>query len=147
MALPRPEGSAVSARMRMVALLAVLVAALGFVAWSQFVMNHDHRPTSHVAARPDDPFDVALLTDAEGGISYEEPSPNTFSFNSPYGACPHCKGLGDVAEVDRLKVIPDDTKSINEGGILPLGAWATAAPACAAAGPQHSAAAQALARR
>ena len=61
------------------------------------------------------------LMDAEGGISYEEPSPNTFSFNSPYGACPHCKGLGDVAEVDRLKVIPDATKSINEGGILPLG--------------------------
>ena len=61
------------------------------------------------------------LMDAEGGISYEEPSPNTFSFNSPYGACPHCKGLGDVAEADRLKVIPDDTKSINEGGILPIG--------------------------
>jgi excinuclease ABC subunit A len=61
------------------------------------------------------------LMDAENGVSYEEPSPNTFSFNSPYGACPHCKGLGDVAEVDRLKVIPDDTKSINDGAILPLG--------------------------
>ena len=61
------------------------------------------------------------LMDAESGISYEEPSPNTFSFNSPYGACPHCKGLGDVAEVDREKVIPDPTKSINEVGILPFG--------------------------
>jgi excinuclease ABC subunit A len=61
------------------------------------------------------------LMDADSGVSYEEPSPNTFSFNSPYGACPHCKGLGEVAEVDRLKVIPDDTKSINDGAILPLG--------------------------
>jgi excinuclease ABC subunit A len=61
------------------------------------------------------------LMDAESGISYEEPSPNTFSFNSPYGACPHCKGLGDVAEVDRLKVIPDTSKSINETAILPFG--------------------------
>jgi excinuclease ABC subunit A len=61
------------------------------------------------------------LMDAENGVSYEEPSPNTFSFNSPYGACPHCKGLGEVAEVDRLKVIPDETKSINDGAILPLG--------------------------
>jgi excinuclease ABC subunit A len=61
------------------------------------------------------------LMDAESGISYEEPSPNTFSFNSPYGACPHCKGLGDVAEVDREKAIPDVTKSINQGAILPLG--------------------------
>lgn len=61
------------------------------------------------------------LMDAESGISYEEPSPNTFSFNSPYGACPHCKGLGEVAEVDRLKVMPDATKSINETAILPFG--------------------------
>ncbi|MCB0640227.1 MAG: excinuclease ABC subunit UvrA, partial [Phaeodactylibacter sp.] len=61
------------------------------------------------------------LMDAEHGISYEEPSPNSFSFNSPYGACPDCKGLGFVHQVDMAKVIPDDTKSINEEGIRPFG--------------------------
>ena len=61
------------------------------------------------------------LMDAESGISYEEPSPNAFSFNSPYGACPHCGGLGKLATVDPAKVIPDDSKSINVGGIVPLG--------------------------
>ncbi len=55
------------------------------------------------------------------GLSYEEPSPNTFSFNSPYGMCPHCKGLGEVHEVDLARVIPDNKKSINEVGIVPLG--------------------------
>ncbi len=57
----------------------------------------------------------------DSGISYEEPSPNTFSFNSPYGMCPHCKGLGEMHEVDLARVIPDNTKSINEAGIVPLG--------------------------
>jgi len=57
----------------------------------------------------------------DSGISYDEPSPNTFSFNSPYGMCPHCKGLGEVHEVDMARVIPDNTKSINEVGIVPLG--------------------------
>jgi len=55
------------------------------------------------------------------GLSYEEPSPNAFSFNSPYGACPVCKGLGTVNQVDMNAVLPDLTKSINEGGIAPLG--------------------------
>ncbi len=55
------------------------------------------------------------------GISYEEPSPNSFSFNSPYGACPTCKGLGQVYTVDMNAIIPDDSLSINEGGIAPLG--------------------------
>ena len=55
------------------------------------------------------------------GISYEEPSPNTFSFNSPYGACPRCKGLGNIYQVNMDEVIPDSSKSINEGGISPLG--------------------------
>ena len=62
------------------------------------------------------------------GISYEEPSPNTFSFNSPYGACPRCKGLGSVYQVNMAEVLPDMDKSITEGGIAPLGgerdAWA-----------------------
>ncbi len=55
------------------------------------------------------------------GISYEEPSPNAFSFNSPYGACPTCKGLGTVYQINLEAVIPDDSLSINEGGIAPLG--------------------------
>jgi len=55
------------------------------------------------------------------GISYEEPSPNSFSFNSPYGACPTCKGLGSVYQVSMAAVIPDRSKTINEGGIAPLG--------------------------
>lgn len=55
------------------------------------------------------------------GISYEEPSPNTFSFNSPYGTCSRCKGLGECHEVDMDKVIPDKNKSINQQGIAPFG--------------------------
>ncbi len=55
------------------------------------------------------------------GISYEEPSPNAFSFNSPYGACPVCKGLGNIYTIDINAVVPDKTKSVNEGGIVPLG--------------------------
>lgn len=61
------------------------------------------------------------LMDPKSGISYEEPSPNAFSFNSPYGACPNCNGLGSVHRVDMEKVIPDDSKSINDVGIVPLG--------------------------
>jgi len=57
----------------------------------------------------------------ESGISYEEPSPNAFSFNSPYGACPVCKGLGNVYQVNMEAIIPDRKLSINEGGIAPLG--------------------------
>ena len=55
------------------------------------------------------------------GISYEEPSPNAFSFNSPYGACPVCKGLGNVYQVNLDAIIPDRKLSINEGAIAPLG--------------------------
>ena len=55
------------------------------------------------------------------GLSYDEPSPNTFSFNSPYGMCPTCKGLGEIHEVDMDRVIPDYSKSINEVAIVPLG--------------------------
>ena len=57
----------------------------------------------------------------DSGISYEEPSPNSFSFNSPYGACPTCKGLGSVYQISLDAIIPDPAKSINEGGITPLG--------------------------
>lgn len=55
------------------------------------------------------------------GISYPEPQPNTFSFNSPYGACPHCNGLGETTQVNLEKLIPDNTKTLNEGGLVPLG--------------------------
>lgn len=55
------------------------------------------------------------------GISYNEPEPNTFSFNSPYGACPKCSGLGSITELDVNKIIPDRKKSIRQGGIVPVG--------------------------
>lgn len=58
---------------------------------------------------------------ADTGLSYEEPSPNTFSFNSPYGYCAKCKGLGSVYQVNMAEVVPDRNKSINDGGIAPLG--------------------------
>lgn len=61
------------------------------------------------------------LMDPVSGISYEQPSPNTFSFNSPYGACKVCNGLGFVFEINEKAIIPDDNLSINEGGIVPLG--------------------------
>jgi len=54
-------------------------------------------------------------------ISYEEPAPNSFSFNSPYGACPVCNGLGEVKEFDLSLILPDDSLSVNQGGIAPLG--------------------------
>ena len=55
------------------------------------------------------------------GISFPEPEPNLFSFNSPYGACSYCSGLGEVAEIDIEKIIPDNKKSVKQGGITPLG--------------------------
>jgi excinuclease ABC subunit A len=56
------------------------------------------------------------------GISYDEPQPNNFSFNSPYGACPKCNGLGTISEIDLKSIIPNPKLSIKEGGIIPLGA-------------------------
>jgi excinuclease ABC subunit A len=57
------------------------------------------------------------------GISYDEPAPNSFSFNSPYGACRKCNGLGTIPEIDLKQVIPDYKKSIKQGGIIPLGEY------------------------
>jgi excinuclease ABC subunit A len=57
------------------------------------------------------------------GISYDEPAPNMFSFNSPYGACPKCNGLGHILQIDVSKIIPNSGKSIKEGGIIPLGPY------------------------
>ena len=62
-----------------------------------------------------------FLMDSKTGLSYDEPSPNTFSFNSPYGACPRCEGLGEIAEAAPEFIIPDASKSINRGGIVPIG--------------------------
>ncbi|HMK27973.1 MAG TPA: excinuclease ABC subunit UvrA [Chitinophagaceae bacterium] len=62
-----------------------------------------------------------MLMCEDTGISYEEPSPNAFSFNSPYGACPVCKGLGNVYTIDINEVLSDSSKSVKEGGIAPLG--------------------------
>ena len=64
-----------------------------------------------------------MLMDPDSGLSYPEPEPNTFSFNSPYGACPHCNGLGRVAQIDMKKLIPDSAKSLRDGGIEVLGKY------------------------
>lgn len=63
------------------------------------------------------------LMDPVTGIAYGDPAPNMFSFNSPEGACPRCKGLGVVNEIDMAKVVPDDKLSIHEGAIVPLGKY------------------------
>lgn len=63
------------------------------------------------------------LMDPVTGLSYREPAPHNFSFNSPLGACPRCKGLGEVNIIDRDKVIPDSSLSIYAGGIAPLGKY------------------------
>ena len=64
-----------------------------------------------------------MLMDPDSGLSYPEPEPNTFSFNSPYGACPHCNGLGEVAQIDMQKLIPNPKKSIKDGAIEVLGKY------------------------
>ncbi|MBI3135318.1 MAG: excinuclease ABC subunit UvrA [Bacteroidetes bacterium] len=76
------------------------------------VVNHDTNELSQYSR---------FLMCPTTGISYAEPEPNLFSFNSPYGACPKCSGLGVVAEVDLDKVIPDKKKSIKNGAFEPLG--------------------------
>ncbi|PSL49843.1 excinuclease ABC subunit A [Chitinophaga niastensis] len=77
-----------------------------------FVMDHDTNKVNQYSKQ---------LMCEETGLSYEEPSPNTFSFNSPYGACPRCKGLGSIYQINMDEVIPDHNISINEGGLKPLG--------------------------
>ncbi|MBO6661129.1 MAG: excinuclease ABC subunit UvrA [Roseivirga sp.] len=62
-----------------------------------------------------------FLMDPETGLSYDEPAPNNFSFNSPYGACQTCNGLGQIEEISKESVIPDPNLSISRGGIAPLG--------------------------
>ena len=62
-----------------------------------------------------------LLMCPTTGLSYEDPEPNTFSFNSPFGACPKCSGLGEIAVVDKEKIIPDPNLSLRKGGLAPAG--------------------------
>jgi excinuclease ABC subunit A len=64
-----------------------------------------------------------FLMDPQTGLSYDEPAPNLFSFNSPYGACPVCHGLGEVEEITRESIMPDEDLSISRGGIAPLGEY------------------------
>lgn len=64
-----------------------------------------------------------FLMDPKTGLSYDEPAPNNFSFNSPYGACPTCNGLGQIEEITEDSVIPDKKLTISRGGILPLGEY------------------------
>ena len=66
-------------------------------------------------------FFSKMLMCPTSGISYDEPAPHNFSFNSPHGACPRCKGLGFVNEIDMDKIVPDKKLSIYQGGIAPLG--------------------------
>jgi len=73
------------------------------------------------AAKEKEHFYSRHLMCPTSGISYDEPQPNTFSFNSPYGACRRCNGLGTVTEVDLKSIIPDSSISIKAGGISPLG--------------------------
>ena len=64
-----------------------------------------------------------LLMCPTTGLSYEDPEPNTFSFNSPYGACPKCNGLGEIAEVDKEKLIPNSNLTLRKGGLAPAGEY------------------------
>lgn len=64
-----------------------------------------------------------LLMCPTTGLSYQDPEPNTFSFNSPYGACPKCNGLGEITVIDMNKIIPDMEKNIRNGGLIPLGEY------------------------
>ena len=79
---------------------------------------------AQVVGGPAEPGDYLFsrhLFCPEDSVSYDDPSPNTFSFNTPYGACPECNGLGTKREIDADLVVPDVSKSINLGGLAPLG--------------------------
>mgnify|MGYP002622527416 FL=1 len=78
------------------------------------IMDHETGAVKHFSKR---------LMCPTTGISYSDPAPNTFSFNSPQGACPHCKGLGYINEIDLAKVIPNRKLSIHDGAIVPLGKY------------------------
>lgn len=93
-------------------LLESVRVAMRFGKGSIMVMPHEGGEVKHLSRH---------LMCPDTGISYPEPEPNLFSFNSPYGACKRCNGLGQVAEIDEDKIIPDPKRSIKRGGIAPLG--------------------------
>ena len=78
---------------------------------------HSSLNTPHSSLR----YFSRLLMCPTTGLSYEDPEPNTFSFNSPYGACPKCNGLGEIAVVDKEKLIPNPNLSLRKGGLAPTG--------------------------
>ena len=80
-------------------------------------------PKSQAGERPAVRYFSRMLMDPDSGLSYPEPEPNTFSFNSPYGACPHCNGLGEVAHIDMRKLVPDPSRSLRDGAIELLGKY------------------------
>ncbi|MBI9066323.1 MAG: excinuclease ABC subunit UvrA [Salinivirgaceae bacterium] len=90
----------------------------------ELAMNHGNGVTLVLDAETNElHYFSRHLMCPSSGLSYNEPAPHTFSFNSPVGACPKCKGLGTVNEIDMTKIIPDDKISIKKGGILPLGKY------------------------
>ena len=91
---------------------ASVASALGLGKGSIAVLDHGTGALHHYSKH---------LVDPENGISLQEPAPHTFSFNSPEGYCPHCKGLGTVPDVSLDTIIPDPGKSVADGGIAPLG--------------------------
>ena len=81
--------------------------------------QHSKLNTPHSSLR----YFSRLLMCPTTGLSYEDPEPNTFSFNSPYGACPKCNGLGEIAVVDKEKLIPNPNLSLHKGGLAPAGEY------------------------
>ena len=81
--------------------------------------QHSTLNTPHSSLR----YFSRLLMCPTTGLSYEDPEPNTFSFNSPYGACPKCNGLGEIAVVDKEKLIPNPNLSLHKGGLAPAGEY------------------------
>ena len=91
---------------------ASVMTALGMGKGSLAILDHESGDIHHYSKH---------LVDPETGLSLQEPAPHTFSFNSPEGYCPHCKGLGTVVDVNMDTIVPNPELSIAEGGIVPLG--------------------------
>ena len=89
-----------------------VTAALGLGKGSVAMLDKDSGEIRHYSKH---------LLDPESGISLQEPAPHSFSFNSPEGYCPHCKGLGMIVDVNLDTIIPDRSVSVADGGIVPLG--------------------------
>ena len=89
-----------------------VMTALNMGKGSLALLDHENGSLTHYSKH---------LVDPESGLSLQEPAPHTFSFNSPEGYCPHCKGLGTVVNIDMNLIVPDREASIADGGIVPLG--------------------------